>query len=421
MKRPLAFFAVPAVIGALVACDLTGVGGEPGRVALDLEIVNPSGELDVDRVRVRITAPDFDADHWFELEIDGNGASGSLSCEPGTDRFVEVDVYEDGVISYTAAGTVDLEPGETKPLSLTAESVYSDYLRITGRVGSFGVRDHQLDTPSDVVVAQGRLYVVDPAACKLKAYDPADLEAPPVWVRDLSFLDDETELPYFPATVAYFPELGDLLVADPINDRLDAFSPDDGSHSGGFTIPDGLTNPADMLYWPYAGSVFVVDTDDSELYLLYQNGEAWPGDLILYDDGASRIENPVGVALISSEGYTAHLAVTSAPDTEGVPARIYFYAYHLAGGPEYTGSAGAEHLERPAGIACAQGLLIVADATLHALKIFDIEGAFLDSFGFFGDRLGTFTNPLGVFADELRLYVADSLNHRVQHFDILER
>ncbi|OGD72514.1 MAG: hypothetical protein A2Y64_03200 [Candidatus Coatesbacteria bacterium RBG_13_66_14] len=421
MKRPLAFFAVPAVILALGACDLTGVGGEPGRVALDLEIANPSGELDVDRVRVRITAPDFDADRWYELDIEGNTASGSLDCEPGTDRFVEVDVYEDGAIAYTAAGTVDLEPGETKTLSLTADSVYSDYLRITGRVGSFGTRDHQLDSPSDVAVAQGYLYVVDPAACKLKACDPTDLEKPPVWVRDLSFLDEETDSPYFPATVAYFPELGGLLVADPVNGRLDAFDPDDGTHLGEFTAPDGLVIPADMLHWPTAASVFVVDTDDSELYLLDSDGDAWSGGRVLYDDGASRIENPVGVALISSAGETAHLAVTSAPEDEGTPGRIYFYTYLLGEGPECTGSAGGEHLERPAGIACAEGLLFVADATLHALKIFDTEGGFLDSFGFFGDRLGTFTNPLGVFAGDLRLYVADSLNHRVQHFDVLER
>ncbi|HUT99439.1 MAG TPA: hypothetical protein VM054_10240 [bacterium] len=421
MKRPLAFFAVPAVICALVACDLTGVGGEPGRVALDLEIVSPSGGLDVDRVRVRITAPDFDADRWYELEIDGNGASGSLDCEPGTDRFVEVDVYEDGAISYTAAGTVNLEPGETKTLSLVADSVYSDYLRITGRVGSFGARDHQLDSPSDVVVAQGYLYVVDPPARTLKAYDPADLEAPPVWVRDLSFLDDETELPYFPATIVYFPELGDLLVADPVNGRLDAFDPADGTHNGEITVPDGLTNPADMLYWPYAGSVFVVDTDDSELYLLDQSGYPEMGGRVLYDGESQVIENPVGVALTGSAGEIAYLAVTSAPEEEGVPGRIYFYTYYFDEGPEYTGSAGEDHLEHPAGIACAEGMLIVADATLHALKIFDAEGGFLDSFGSFDDRLGTFTNPLGVFAGDLRLYVADSFNHRVQHFDIPER
>ncbi|MCX7021138.1 MAG: hypothetical protein NTW26_02475 [bacterium] len=421
MKRPLAFFAVPAVIGALVACDMTGIGGEPGRVVLDLEIVNPSGPLDVDRVRVRITAPDFDADRWYELEIDGNSASGSLSCEPGPDRFVEVDVYEDGAISYTAAGTVDLEPGETKTLSLAAESVYSDYLRITGRVGSFGVRDQQLDCPSDAVIAREYLYVVDPAACELKAYDPADLEAPPVWVRDLSDLDSDTELPYFPATIEYFPELGELLVADPINGRLDVFDPDDGTYYGEFTVPDGLTKPVDMLHWTTAGSVFMVDTDDSELYLLNHDGTPWPGSRVLYDDQGHAIVNPVGVALTGSAGDDAYLAVTSAPEDEGVPGRIYFYTYHLSEGPAYTGSAGEGHLEHPTGIACAQGLLIVADATLHALKIFDTGGAFLDSFGYFGDRLGTFTNPLGVFADDLRLYVADSLNHRVQHFDILER
>ncbi len=421
MRRLYAFLAVPAVMLALGACDLTGVGGEPGRVTLDLVIANPPGRLDIDRVRVRITAPDFDADRWYELEIDGNTASGSLACEPGADRFVEVDVYEDGAIAYTAAGTVDLEPGETKTLSLTADSVYSDYLRITGRVGSFGVRDQQLDTPSDVVVAEGYLYVADPAARTLKAYDTNDLEAPPVWGRDLSDMDEVTDAPYFPATVVYFPELGELLVADPVNGRLDVFDPDNGTHYGEFTVPDGLAQPADMLHWPNAGSVFVVDTDDSELYLLDHDGNPWPGGRVLNDDQGHTIVNPVGVALTGSAGDDAYLAVTSAPEDEGVPGRIYFYTYHLTEGPEYTGSAGEDYLERPAGIACDQGLLLVADASLHTLKIFDTEGGFLDSFGYFGDRLGTFTNPLGVFAGDLRLYVADSFNHRVQHFDVPER
>ncbi len=421
MRRLYAFLAVPAVIVALGACEVTGVGGEPGRVTLDLQITNPPGRLDIDRVRVRITAPDFDADRWYELEIDGNTASGSLACEPGADRFVEVDVYEDGAIAYTTAGTVDLEPGETKTLSLTADSVYSDYLRITGRVGSFGARDQQLDSPSDVVVAAGYLYVVDPAARTLKAYDPADLEAPPVWVRDLSDLDGVTDAPYFPASVVYFPELGGLLVADPVNGRLDAFDPADGTHLGRFAIPDGLVNPADMLYWPDAGSVFVVDTDDSELYLLDSTGEVWDGDRVLYNGASQVIANPLGVALMDSTAEIAYLAVTSAPEDEGVPGRIYFYTYHLGSGPECSGSTGEDYLERPAGIACDQGLLLVADASLHTLKIFDTEGVFLDSFGSFGDRLGTFTNPLGVFAGDLRLYVADSFNHRVQHFDVLER
>jgi hypothetical protein len=423
MKRPLAFLAVPAVVVVLGACELTGVGGEPGRVALDLELPSPPAGLDVDRVRVRITAPDFDADRWYELDIDGNTASGSLDCEPGVDRFVEVDVYEDGAIAYTAAGTVDLEPGETKTLSLVAESVYSDYLRITGRFGSFGSRDHQLDSPSDVVAALGYVYVVDPAGCKLKAYDAADLEAPPVWVRDLSDTDSDADTPYFPTTVVYFPELGDLVVADPLSGRLDAFSPEDGSYAGTFGAPNGLDHPADMLYWPAAAAVFVVDVNDAEhdpeLYLLDRDGIARPGGRVLYDAEGHVIDNPVGVAMTGSTGDAAYLVVTSAPEDEA--GRLYFYTYLLDEGPDCSGSAGEEYLEHPAGVTCAEGLLIVADATLHALKLFDTEGGFLDDFGYYGDRLGTFTNPLGVFAGDLRLYVADSLNHRVQHFDVPER
>jgi hypothetical protein len=418
MKGTLKLLAIPAVVVALVACDLTGVGGEPGGVALEIEIADPPGELDVELVRVRITAPDFDADTWYELEIDGDGASGRISCDPGADRLVEVDVYEDGVIAYTAAGTVDLEPGETEQLSLTAESVYSDYVKVTGRVGSLGTRDHQFESPWDAVTTEENLYAVDPVALTLKAYGLSDLEGPPVWVRDLSFMNEHTADPYFPATVVYFPELGDLLVADGINGRLDAFDPTGGSYSGEFDLPDGLGEPGDMHYWPHAESVFVIDVDGSELYLLDPAGGARPGSLVLYDDEGREVSNPLGLAFMGSVGDEAYLAVTD-EETDN----FYLYTYTLGEGPTCTGSGSGGDLQQPVGIACAEGLLYVADAAAHTLKIFDEGGSFVDDFGGYGIRLGTFRHPWGLYSapGSLRLYLADWLNHRVQHFDVVER
>ncbi len=417
MRRLLRLLVIPAVIVALGACDLTGVCGEPGRVVLELVIADPPGELDVDLVRVRITAPDFDEDKWYELEIDGDSASGRLSCEPGPDRLVEVDIYEDGFIAYTAAGTVDLDPGETETLILTAESVYSDYIKVTGRIGSFGNRDHHLDSPTDMVTVEGSLFTVDPVARKLKAYSTDDLEGQPLWVQDLSFMDEYTDDPYAPITIVYFPELGDLLLADPNNGRLDAFSPTDGSYSGEFSIPDGLTEPADMLYWPTAGLIFVIDVDGSELYLLDPSGNHHSGDRILQDEYGQVVLNPFGSAFIGSLENEAYLAVT---DYE--TANFYLYTYTLGEGPACTGSGADGYLEQPTGIACAEGFLYVADATLQNLKLFNTEGDIVDGFGYFGDRLGAFTNPLSVFSSpgSLRLYVADRGNHRIQHFDVVE-
>ncbi|MCK4594045.1 hypothetical protein KAU45_06045, partial [bacterium] len=373
MRRLLRLLVIPAVIGALGACDLTGVGGEPGRVVLELVIADPPGELGVEKVRVRITAPDFDEDRWYELEIDGDSASGRLSCEAGSDRLVEVDIYSDGVISFTAAGTVDLDPGETETLTLTAESVYSDYIKVTGRIGSFGSRDHHLDSPSDVVTTDGNLYVVDPIARKLKAYSPDDLEGQPLWVQDLSFMDEYTDDPYAPMTIVYFPELGDLLLADPTDGRLDAFDPVDGGYAGEFSIPSGLTEPADMLYWPTAGSIFVIDVDGSELYLLDSSGNPHPGSRTLYDEYGRVVLDPLGLAFIGSSENSAYLAVTD--DESG---NFYLYTYTLDEGPFCTGSGSGGDLQQPVGIACAEGFLYVADATAQMLKIFDTEGGFVD-------------------------------------------
>lgn len=77
-------------------------------------------------------------------------------------------------------------------------------------------------------------------------------------------------------------------------------------------------------------------------------------------------------------------------------------------------------LKRPTGVVfdAAQQRLLVADTAEHNIKIFDLEGRLLATIGQLGNKLGEFNRPthLAVWQDEL--YVADTLNARVQVLEL---
>ena len=66
----------------------------------------------------------------------------------------------------------------------------------------------------------------------------------------------------------------------------------------------------------------------------------------------------------------------------------------------------------------AKGNLYVADSLNNRIQKFDSEGNFITKWGSFGNGSGQFKNPTGIAIDSKgSLYVADSYNNRIQKFD----
>lgn len=405
MNGKRAIIAIALLGLALTACDPAGPTTDDSGLVLDL-----SGLADaeaVDSVRVRITAGDIAEEIWAELEIDGNSASGVVDCPAGYNRLVEVDVAEAGVILYTAAGRADVEEGQITTLSLTAHSVDDPNLSVAGRLGAFGDYNWQHLLPTDLSLSDtGEVFVVDPEAGELTAYH-AD------GVLDYS-VGFSGQSDYSPATVLWLPGRDALLVADPINDRLDLFDAADGAHLENWNQPDGFGEPGDLAYWPQLDAVLIIDVTNGELFVLDNDGAFL--DSFSLDDGDGPLDNPVGLALLESDSDSVFIAVSDA-----LAGEVYLFDCFYGSGHEPAGTIGGG-LQQPLGLCRADDLLVVTDATQSQLVLYDYldySVDYLADYGEQGERLGAFTLPAAAAYHDGRLWVADGGNHRLQYFDMV--
>ena len=81
---------------------------------------------------------------------------------------------------------------------------------------------------------------------------------------------------------------------------------------------------------------------------------------------------------------------------------------------------GSGYFARAKGVAVdSEGHIYIADALSNQVQIFDRDGIFLLGFGSDGDGPGDFSMPTGLAIWNDMIYVADSLNQRVQVFRYL--
>ncbi|MCD4732956.1 hypothetical protein K8R78_01825 [bacterium] len=407
------------VLGCLLltACDLTGMNGEPGHLVIHLSQGPLADFSAIDRVVVRVTAPDIENDITVELVVDGDSASGTVTCPSGSERLVEVDIHADGVIAWTAAGTVDLSPGETKNLSLTAENVIGSILTPLGRIGSYGDYDYKFHTPSDVTTHpdSGNVYVVDPEQQTLKCFEP---EGNLVFIQRFADVpggddDDDDGVDYTPTSVLYLPATDVILVADGEEGRIDSFNPDTGAYIGEWTTTP-LDEPRDMAYWETPGKLLVIEGEGSRLLIFEPDGTLLT-DMFLIDDNYEPLEEPVGLALTYDDSTSFTVVVT---DVEAED--LIFYGYADGNGITWGGTLGDADLEQPLGVTVINGYLFVCDGTLQQVMIYNADGTRVDRYGTAGNRLGTFTLPAGNCYDPVNeiLWIADSGNFRLQKFSV---
>jgi DNA-binding beta-propeller fold protein YncE len=149
------------------------------------------------------------------------------------------------------------------------------------------------------------------------------------------------------------------------------------------------------------GRIFVTDTGRSSVFVFDEK----VGKLHNWEkaDGLQDFISPVGIAA----GPKGHIYVAD--------AELGFVA-HLDPAGTPLAPIGKGELERPTGLAFEpkSGRLFVTDTKAHQIKVFDLEGKLLDSYGEFGEGRLQFNYPTHIAVRHEKLYVSDTLNARVQ-------
>ena len=151
------------------------------------------------------------------------------------------------------------------------------------------------------------------------------------------------------------------------------------------------------------GRVHVTDASRQAVFVFDEAA----GQLRIWDmaEDNLRFQAPVGIALGSNNELLvadAELARVVRLNREGQPV----------------GSFGQGVLQRPTGLARdgKRGVVYVADARAHDIKLFDDQGRLLEVLGRRGGNDGEFNFPTHLAFAQDRLYVTDAINARVQVF-----
>jgi DNA-binding beta-propeller fold protein YncE len=165
--------------------------------------------------------------------------------------------------------------------------------------------------------------------------------------------------------------------------------------------------PPNEIYRPQAGAIDgegrILVADRGTATVLVFDEKAATLELWQQADGSRKFVSPVGVA-IGADG------IVYVADSElGLVARLDRQGNSI-------GPIGKGHLTRPTGIAydAKTRRIYVADTGDHQIKLFDTEGGLLDAWGERGEGPGEFNFPTYVSISGEKLYVADTMNARVQ-------
>jgi len=165
-----------------------------------------------------------------------------------------------------------------------------------------------------------------------------------------------------------------------------------------------FTSPIDVV----AGNkkIFVSDAAKQRILVFSEEGK------LIKQLGADKLKRPTGLALSNKKGW---LYVV---DT--IKNKVYIYdttSYELV---KKFGRRGGEdgELNYPVDIFARNNKLYISDSMNFRIQTFNLEGKFISKFGHLGDSSGDFARPKGVAVDsDGHIYVVDALFGVVQVFN----
>lgn len=254
--------------------------------------------------------------------------------------------------------------------------------------------------PQGIYVDDKRFYIADPGAGRLTVIDKKEM-------KTFHIFEADTEELQYPISAVSDRE-GHIYVSDPELGKVLKYRSDGrfiSSFEGEFRRPAGLAidRKGDILYVAdtLAHKVYVYTTTGIRLSELGGRGEG---------DGEFNYPNYL---FVDSEGL---LYVS-----DSLNFRIQIFGPDGRFITKFGEPGDAYHtFDKPKGVATdSEGHIYVVDAGKDMVKIFDREGNLLLFFGEKGHDYGKFYLPTGIFIYDDLIYVADTINMRIQAFEYL--
>ena len=288
------------------------------------------------------------------------------------------------------------------------------------------------------VTPDGHLWAADYGDSRLEEF-----RADGTWVRAAPQQPAEADAAGTsqPRDVAVDPATGDILVADPWNQRYQRFS-SDGTLIGvwgrrGSFPPYGANYPRSVGVDPASGNVWLVNYENAPFTEIYARDGSYVSDLTL-DRFFIDVDFFAGRAYLANF-FSRKVEIRDVATGTVVGAccsgeRLQGVAVDQATGNVYTANADRNFVtayrpdgtilrtltvdQTPYGITIAGDVVYVTDVGANEVIAFDrLSGARLGTFGQTGSGPGQFKSPSGLDHDAAgNLYIADTGNSRVQVF-----
>lgn len=253
-----------------------------------------------------------------------------------------------------------------------------------------GVRQVQFVRPISVAVRTGKLFVMDVGQGMLFRYDLA--------MKKLAAMLDLHGVITGDTADLYVAGDESLYIADTYGARVLQYDRR-GRLLRTYSNPLNMARPVGVLVDEPSGRVFVADA-------FY--------DHVLVFDSTGKLIASMGGRGADPGQFLNITAMAQGPDGFYVTARVGQHVQVLGEGGQYSYSLPQEGVIFPTAIAVdADNRVFVGDFSDHAIKVYE-RGRLVARVGHPGGGLGQFRHITDLWIDEGLLYVADSLNGRVQ-------
>lgn len=269
----------------------------------------------------------------------------------------------------------------------------------------------RFNNPRDIAYLAGKLYVADLGYNRVQVLNASTGQAISAWpTRFTSVLGISAGVDGNgnPVILTSDDQQNKVSEYTPSGTLVRAISPPVGSGNGQLNAPRDADTDS-------SGNIYVADYNNDRIAKFGPTG-TWIKNWGSHGSAHGQFLRPYGVAVDASNNiYVAD------SDNERIQKFSSQGGYLALYGSKGTGNGQFQQLRRVAVGPGASPQVYGADLWGNHIDRFSQAGAFQQRFGGAHAALGGFNEPSGISLDSSSIYVADSVNQRVQRFDLQQR